>query len=257
MSATTERLKVGGQVATKIAVTVVALAAVGYGIFSLLSSPTFRIHKIEIVPSQDASLAVNFQPIRNELNARLSSVLGRYTWNVDIEDALARIEKDRRIKDARIRRILPDRLRIVVTPHVPIANVMGTRSDQLFPMARDGELLPPQSLAATGDRPILRGPEFLVQPDLRTQAVALLLALPTNGTLSRPNVSEIQFDKKVGFKMTVSPSGTDVLVGFNDFAEHAEHAQRVLDYLNDQHLTGRIIDARMDKKVVVKLRNAP
>ena len=253
MKAALGKLKIVGK--TIIAVT--AMAIIGYGIYVLVFSATFRIRSIDIVPSQDASLAVHFQPIRDALNVRLRSFLGQYTWDVDIENILAQIEKDRRVKDVKIRRILPDRLRVVVTPHTPIANIMGKRSDQLFPMARDGALLPPENIANAADRPILRGPEFLIHSELRNQAVALLLALPNDGALSRQNISEVQFDKQRGFTMTVSPSGADVWLGFDNFEEHASHAQRVLAYLNDQHLTGRIIDARMDKKVVVKLRNAP
>jgi len=241
----------------KISVGVLSLTMMGYSIYSLVTAPTFRIHALDIQLSQEASQGFNFEKIRDSLNLRLKPIIGQYTWNIDIQDVLTKIEKDLRIKDAKVRRVLPDQIEVTVTPFTPIANIVANRSDKAYPLARDGEVLPAIDIVDAPDSAILRGDIFLSDAALRKDAVALLSSLPEDGGVSGKHISEIQFDKKRGFVLTVAPSGTTIWVGFSDFAIHALRAQRVLDYLKDQHLTGRIIDARVAKKVVVKLRNEP
>jgi hypothetical protein len=46
-------------------------------------------------------------------------------------------------------------------------------------------------------------------------------------------------------------------MGFENFNRRAIQAHRVVEYLQREQLSGRIIDARYAKKVVVKLRNDP
>ncbi len=243
-------------VAVKVVVSLLAVSSIVYAIFALITSSVFRIQSLDILPVREPNVT-SFDKVKEALRVRLHPLLGQYIWHVDLESVLTEVEKNQLVKSAKIRRVLPNHLQIDVTLHVPIASVMGRRTSEVFPLARDGDLLPPLSLNDAINGPILSGMKFLIHPKLRKEAVRLLLALPKKGWLSLRNISEIYFDKTRGFAMTVSPSGADVWLGSKNFAQHELHAQRVLNYLADRHLTGRIIDARLDEKVVVKLRNAP
>jgi cell division septal protein FtsQ len=241
----------------KIAVATGFISAVIYLIISAAMSPLFRVSGLDIQLSEESSQGILFNKIKDTLDARFKNLRGEYVWKVDIEDVLRKVQGDLRVKEAKVTRLLPNRVLVSVTPYTPIASIMANSSDRMYPISRDGEVLPPLDAAEIPDGPILRGEMFLRDATLRQDALKLLLSLPEHGSLSLSQISELQFDKKRGFVMTVTPGGVDVWMGFSDYARHASQAQRVLDYLKVQRLTGRIIDARLGKKVVVRLRNAP
>ncbi len=241
----------------KIAVATGFISALVYLVFSAVTSPFFRVSDLDVQLSEDASQGVIFNKIKDTFETRFKYLRGRYVWQLDIADLLTKVQNDLRVKEAKVTRILPNKVLISVTPYTPIASIMTKSSDKLYPVARDGEVLPALETAETPDGPILRGEIFLQDQSARLNVLKLMLALPERGSLSLSQISEIQFDRKRGYILTASPGGIDIWMGAEDFTRHASQAQRVLDYLRTQQLTGRIIDARLSKKVVVKLRNAP
>lgn len=249
--------KLNFKVIGKTAVAAIFFAAIFYAGFTAITSPFFQVSDLTIELADEASQGMLFNKIKDTLDTRLRYLRGRYVWQVDIEEVLNKVQKDLRVKDAKVTRVLPNRILVSVTPFTPIASILTKTSDKLQPVARDGELLPALDATETPDGPILRGEIFVTDKNVRAEAIKLMLALPENGSLSISQISEIQYDKSHGFTLTATPGGTDVWIGFEDFTRHASQAQRVLDYLRSQQLTGRIIDARLGKKVVVRLRNAP
>ena len=93
--------------------------------------------------------------------------------------------------------------------------------------------------------------------EIRIGAVELLKALPESGSVSVHTAAEITYDSKKGYQILLSSSALQIWMGFDDFTSRISQTKRVVDYLESEKLSGRIIDARFGKKVVVKLRNAP
>jgi cell division septal protein FtsQ len=244
-------------VTVKITAALAVTSAIIYVAYMTLTNPFFKVSDLDIQLASEASQNILFAKIKDSLDTRLKSVKGQYVWQVDISDILGKVEKDLRVKDAKVTRVLPNKILISIIPHTAVGSVMGPSSDKLYPIARDGEVLPSVDVTESPDGPILRGEIFLQDELVRREALKLLLALPEKGSLSPQQISELHYDKKHGFSLVVSPGGTEVWMGFDDFTRHGSQAQRVLDYLINQRLTGRIIDARLGKKVVVKLRNQP
>jgi cell division protein FtsQ len=241
----------------KVTVTAMSLAMFIYVVYSTLTSPFFKITDLDIQLADDATQGILFTKIKDSLDTRFRNLRGQYVWQIDIADVLSKVEKDLRVKEAKVTRVLPNKILIAVTPFTPVGSIMGPSSDKLFPLARDGEVLPALDASEMPDGPILRGEVFLQEELVRREALKLLLELPDKGSLNSAHISEVNYDKKHGFSLTVAPGGIEVWMGFDDFTRHGSQAQRVLDYLINQRLTGRIIDARLSKKVVVKLRNQP
>lgn len=235
-------------------VTVLGLIAV---IYIFLTSPTFRIQPIEVKMVDEASYSQVFSKIKKPLDNLLSQFTGQFVWDLDLEKVMRVALSDLRIKDVKVSRTLPNRIQVLITPHMPILNVLGNKTRVLHPIARNGEVLPDVQATDAPDGPILRGEFFLHEKDLRMKAIELMLALQETGSLSQRTVSEISFDKKKGFQLYLQNSKLVVWVGSEDFKTRIGQAHRVVDYLQGEHLAGRIIDARYNKKVVVRLRNDP
>jgi len=241
----------------KVFIATVSTVGLIVGTFFFLKNSIFQIRQIEIELEQNAAHPYLFPKIQKSLEKNLAGLHGEYIWKVNLEKVLDKVSADLRVKDAKITRVLPQTIRVVVSPYTPIANVMTKTSDRLYPIARDGEILPAVPVLEAPDAPLLRGQIFLKDKSVRLKAIELMNALPETGRLSLHATSEISYDTKTGFKIRLSSSRSVVWMGFDDFATRISQAKRVVDYLETHKLSGRIIDARFGKKVVVKLRNEP
>ncbi|MCB0350336.1 MAG: FtsQ-type POTRA domain-containing protein [Bdellovibrionales bacterium] len=239
----------------KITIAFCTVVGILFGAYRFLTGNIFRIQDIEVELDNKASYNYIFPKIKETLDMRMMTLFGQYVWRVDLEKILKTVESDLRIKDAKITRVLPNTIHISVSPYTPIANILGKNTKQLYPVARDGEVLPPIAITDAPDGTILRGENFVKDRELRLSAIELLLALPESGSLSLKTVSEIYFHKKKGFQLRLQKSGAEVWMGSDKFAHRVSQAQRVVDYLEREQLTGRISDARYGKKVVVKLKS--
>ncbi|MEQ1664754.1 MAG: FtsQ-type POTRA domain-containing protein [Bdellovibrionales bacterium] len=241
-----------------IGFSIVALIIGGY---SFLSSRQFRVREVEIqlenMGENNAGYTFTFPKIKEELDLRLRSIMGINIWRVDLKKLLNLIESDSRVSSAKISRVFPDKISISILPHTPLANIMLHEKSNLIPVARSGEILSSVKREDATDSPILRGEIFLKDRTILSQALSILISLPESGTFSQKSISEIFYDKKNGFQLLTVPNGTRVWLGFDDFARRSNHARRVADYLQNENMSGRIIDARFRKKVVVRSRNEP
>jgi cell division septal protein FtsQ len=212
---------------------------------------------VDVALEQNAAHVYLFPKIKEALDQKLKPLYGQHILKIDLEKVLSAVEKDLRIKDATIARVLPNTIQVKISPYTPIANILSTRNNKFYPVARDGEVLPPVATSEVPDAPILRGEIFLKKEEIRIGAVELLKALPESGSVSVHTAAEITYDGKKGYQILLSSSALQIWMGFDDFASRISQAKRVVDYLESEKLSGRIIDARFGKKVVVKLRNAP
>ncbi len=245
------------KIISKLMVAAITIGGIIVGGYYFLHSSLFRIYNIDIQVEKNIAGYIPFDKLKESGEQKFKTLYGQYVWNVDLEKVLSVIEKDLRVKEAKVTRVLPNTIAIHIQPHMPVANILSPNSQKLYPVARDGEIMPPLSAGEALDSPILHGEIFLENLELRKKAIGLLMLLPEEGLLSLKTASEMTYDKKRGFELSLSPTGLKVYLGFDEFAQRISQAKRVVDYLDSEKLSGRIIDARFGKKVVVKLRNEP
>ncbi len=214
-----------------------------------------RLKAIQVVLSGGSQETALFKGIEADLSPRLAPFMSESLLRLSLRDVLREVYQDGRVQSARVRRVFPGKLEIVITPHQPVLVYLSARGE-LFPIARDGTLLPRASLVDIPDVPILRGGELAKEEGLkaRRKAVALLEDLPDRGLFSQLQLSEIHFQKEEGFELILL-NGLSVLVGQGDLGLKASQIEQVMKYLNEEEIGGRVIDARFSKKVVVKLRH--
>lgn len=240
-------------------ITIASLIVTGSvgGITYFMTRNFFRVKRVEITLADNNDPSYLFPKVQAALEEKLHNIYGQFVWQVDIQKVLAVIEQDRRVRDVFVTRVLPNTIRIVVEPQVAFANIMGNDSLIFYPLSQEGDVMPAVRAPDAPDGPILRGAKFLQSKEWRDEALKLLHTLPETGTFSRASISEIHMNDKSGLRMILKRSGSEVLIGSDDFKNRTSYVSRVIHYLDSERLSGRVIDARYSKKVVVKLRNEP
>ncbi len=215
-----------------------------------------KLGSVKVIMDASSDQAMLFQQIEPSLQKALSKFEGNWLWRVPLEDVLMKVEGDKRVQSAKITRVFPNRLEVSVLPHQP-AVAWVDEMGRFYPVAMDATLLPASPAQNVNDVPLLRGKAFKTDEELRAKALSLLNELPERGSLSKQKIAEITHSTKDGFALLLTEGGIEVRLGEGSISLKASRAERVINYLQDQRLRGRVIDARLAKKVVVRLRNDP
>lgn len=227
------------------------------GIIYLAFNPHWlKIESVQVELSADSNEDLLFQRIKTSLTPRLQYFVGRFFWDVPLSRVFELTEKDKRVRKVSVYREFPSRLRVVIEPHTPVLAYLSP-DNRIYPVATDATLLPALPIWEAPDLPVLRGEELKDEQNLREAALELFDSIPSEGSLRKKNVSEISHSKKEGFKVFISGVGSEVKMGDADFGLRISRVEKVLSYLDNQNIKGRVIDARFAKKVVVRVRNSP
>lgn len=233
----------------------------GAAIFSLIASGVyfgilngvFKIQEIELQAGQGEILA---DEVRAEWAARIKSLEGHYIWEKSIREISSKISKDPRVAEVQVKRRLPNRLKISLVTHQPFLMLMGKTGLPSF-VSNLGTIIPKKAGQKIPDVPVLRGMIFHKDEGKRRLAVKMMMDLGRYSSNFAQKISEIHFSDREGFWMNIAPAGVMVKLGEGQWVERSHLVERVLNYLDKHQLQARVIDARFDKKVVVRLHNAP
>ncbi len=220
-----------------------------------LHSPHFGISKIQ-VSSLDKEGQGYFNYFKNEIEADLLPFHKQLLWQINIRDIISKIKKKPWVQEARVRRVFPNKLEIDLALQKVGLIYISDRGER-YPISSEGSILPRISERHLPDVPLLRGRKFLDDADLREDALLLSSQLPITGPLSRPMLSEIFFSPRLGFELLLSESSFRVILGQDNYELKLKRVAKVIEYLNAKNIQGRVIDARYEKKILVRLRKAP
>lgn len=218
-----------------------------------LKSPMMQLQSIDIVLSPESKDAFLFERIHSSLQSSLAGYLGLPFWKLSLERVMNDIKKDQRVSSAEIQREFPHHMRVIIVPKKPLLAYMD-ETGRVYPVARDASLMPALSLKDVPNFPLLRGKDFLSDRHLREAAVQLIETIPVDGRFQRAVVSEILHSNKDGFDLFLANQVAEVKMGDGDFDLKVSRVEKVLGYLHNRGLKGRVIDARYAKKVVVRMR---
>ena len=225
------------------------------GFWFFINGRAMRLNTVEVVLDPDSHESFMFEKIQSGLQASLLQFTGLPFWKISLEEVMSEVRKDQRVRLARVQREFPHILRVIVVPQEPMLGFMDEQG-RIFPVARDATLMPALPLKDVPNFPLLRGKEFLTNIQLREQAVDLVASIPTEGRLQRNQISEILHNSKDGFSLFLANHSAEIKMGDDEFDLKASRVEKVLSYLHNRNLSGRIIDARFGKKVVVRVRGS-
>jgi cell division septal protein FtsQ len=198
------------------------------------------------------------EALKERLQNLLSGFTNRRIWEIDISEMRASILSDQWVSSVQVTRFFPNFLHVTVNSKEPLLIWVGPKGE-LIPVAEDASLLGVVPIDRLIDAPLLRGEIFSGQAgnQKRQKATKFVLGLPLKGPLSRRNISELTWTPEYGFELTLINPKVEIRLGDDPPSFKIARTTQVLNYLANNHLKSRVIDASFSKKVLVRLRKAP
>ncbi len=202
----------------------------------------------------EAQYSEYYKSLQYQLDEKIEHVKDQSIWNVSIYDLEMDLKNISWIKSAHIYRQIPNKLVVQLEYKKIIAN-LSKNNGELQPIASDSTLLEPAKISQSPAVPLLANEEFRKNDSLRFEVVSILSKLPGYGYLSQDTVSEVTWNGKKDFTLLLKNSLAKVRLNSDNTEIKVARVNKVLNYLDQNQIKSRVIDANFSKKVVVKLRN--
>lgn len=232
----------------------------GFAIWSLDQNGFFEIQTLDIQVNTQSDQKNYIKAYVNDLNQQLENFKGQSLWQVELSQVKVLLQQEKWIKEFRVYRTWPSTLSVEMTAQ-EIAFLYSDAKQMtkgvLRPMNMEGEFLPEVDTRQAPAKAFLKGEVFLKDMNKRKKAIELLRSMPAEGKMAVDQLSEVNYDSKVGFWISMIQSDMKVQLGDDQFSMKTARVSQVLDYLEKKNLKARVIDANLSKKVLVRLQQNP
>lgn len=237
---------------------VVLPSVIAGSMFWLNQKGFFNVSQVEIVLAEpQARTQSNFYaPLVEKLSARMAPFKGQSLWSLNLSQVVEILDSQSWIEIHSITRSWPSTLQVTLKPHDVKLVYLG-KNGKFIPIIEDGTFLESVDSRQAPDVTLLDGEIFLRKKELRGKAVKLIKEIPAEGSFSKKTISEIRYDSKDGFSVTMMKTGIQVKIGEEQVALKSARVAQVVDYLQTREFEARVIDANLSKKVLVRLRKDP
>lgn len=223
---------------------------VGGFLFHLNQKGFFDLQEVRVVLEGEMGASLHLKPLVEELESDMQTQKGRSLWTLDLSEISEVLEQKTWIEDHSLSREWPNALVVTLKPQEVKALLLSKK--QLVPVIHEGRLLNPIEAKLAPDVVVLEGAAF-ENETLRRKAVQVLSEIPEVGAFSRETISEMRWNRKEGFWVTMIRHSTEVKLGEEAVAIKAARLGQVLEYLNNRGMSARSLDANLSKKVLVRL----
>ena len=234
-----------------VAVGVLGMSAGFIFLYDLVTqAEVFSAQKIEIEGIRRLSRADIFE------QAKLKK--GVNIFSVNLPHTRKRLLGHPWIAEAKISRIPPDRLNIVLKEHSPVALI---RLDRTYIMNTEGEIFKPWTVSDPTQLPKIDGLEFEdlyvrgeeMSPPLKAVMDIIDLGKRKNSILPNSKLSAIQVDRDSGITIYAYRNKTEIKLGYGGYPGKYKILSTVLSYLNRQSefRAFRTIDLKKTNRIVV------
>lgn len=235
-----------------------------FGLFSFLlilsSSQKDWLRLQHLVVSQNSE-DFESEPLLNSsdpelvelIEEKLTAYLGTWLWRLPLAQIQNQVLDDVQVASVKVHRLFPNKLSIEVQKRSAILGLVVEGG--VLPVASDGTLLAKIPFKQAYQFPLLKGQQLSQSKELRKKVIDFYNQIPREGLFSQDSISEIQFTDGEGYRMILNQSQMQVFFLDEELGRKASRVEKVLRYLESESIKGRVIDARLSKKVVVRLRN--
>lgn len=224
-------------------------------ILYVLFFPLSKIHSIQIKTDKGITQTKAYQKKEKELWSYLQKHKGRYLWKVNLKEVAKQAESINLDWELSIKRKYPNQLLVFLNQKKTFVILLA--DDQTFYSVSHNGSLGNQINRLKGlNFPVLRGKAFEESLELRQRILGLLNGLPRAGqTFSSNNISEILYHKNNNsFLFYLSSQPLILELAGRPSSKKIENIDFVLSYLKKMGREQGFIDARLDKKIIVKKR---
>ena len=231
-------------------------AIVVLSLYSLEREGFFKIDRIQLNTSVKTSQKVYIKPYVESLNQKMEIFKGQSLWKFSLTQISEILKSEAWISQFRISRSWPSGIEIEIEPHHIAFLIQSKESKGLtefYPVTDSGSLLNKVDSKQAPPVAVIRQDQFLKNQKIREGVIAILKSLPSSGKLQSAQVSEIGYDKKDGYWLSLIQSEMKIKYGEDQFEIKSTRVSQVIDYLENRDLKARVIDANLSKKVLVRL----
>jgi cell division protein FtsQ len=229
---------------------------VGFSFWQLDQNGFFNVDRIDIVIEDTPATPQYLQSWVAELDKNLEQFRGVSLLKIDLQRVSDLVTAKKWVENVTLSRRFPSQIRVQLNTK-EVQYVLVTRNGKLYPVVKDGSLLDAVDTRQAPDSPLLIGDLLEKNEQLRKKSVEALAQIPEMGAFSRKTISEVRFDPKEGFWMTLMKTGIKVKMGEDQISLKSDRDSQVIDYMSAHQFEARVIDANLSKKVLVRLRKDP
>lgn len=233
---------------------VVLPGAVAGFLYHLNQKGFFNLEQIHIVLEDSPNRSLHLKPLVDDLDKSLEMYRGQSLWSLEMRDLSKTLSTQNWIADHSLSREWPRSVVVKIRPQEVKALYFSTQKS-LVPVIEQGKFLAPIEAKLAPDVVVLEGKVF-EDEEFRKKAVKVLEEIPDKGSFSKSTISEMRWNQKDGFEMTMVKSAVEVKIGEDAIALKAARLGQVLEYLNNRGMHVKSLDANLSKKVLVRLEDS-
>lgn len=227
------------------------LVVVGLGLLLqlLVASDLFRIEQVTIVGGAQLE--------QDQILALSDIQVGVSTFALDLELIGRKIEENPWVRSARVERIFPRQVNIVVEERVPTAII---NLGYLYYLDQQGEVFKVLGREDSLDFPVVTGFErsdLLAVPrlghDQLKLVVALIADLKQRTSFNLDQVSEIHQEQNGGLTLFTLTGGVKVKLGEGGLPNKLDRLERIYARLKPRLELLDYIDLNVDKRIIVRI----
>ena len=231
------------------------LTAVSLGIFlsCLLLFSFSKIHFIDLKADTKIKTQALYVRVKPKILVYLDSYKGRYLWSVKLKKIAKKVESIYLGGEVQVQRKFPNRLMVFLKEKADFLLLL--KQDHFFySVSQDGRIGSKKNRQESLNFPILRGKAFEENFKLRQKVIEILLRLSkTEDFFSKENISEILYkDDSKSLLFYLVSDYFIVELKTSPSLKKIKNIEFVLNYLRNQGRIKALIDARLDKKILVK-----
>ena len=215
--------------------------------------PFSRISLVDLNIDEKLKIDRFYVKKEKEILSYLESYKGKFLWQVNLKDLVKKTNAFYLGLSAYAVRRFPNRL-ILVLKKKRTALLLLKDGGDFFSISNKGEIGGERNPEESFDFPILRGELFWDKLQLRERALSILSSIPKKGPFfSVQNISEISYNKtndSLLFHLISVPFILELKKQVQP--KKMKNINFVLNYLFQKDSQRGFIDARLDKKIIVK-----
>lgn len=215
---------------------------------------TIDVVQVDLGEDEKKQIPEAYEDYFKSFKSNLSKFDGENLWDIDLKLVKEFALKEPWIESVEIYRRLPQTLRLEVKPKSSIA-IYLTSQGNLHLLSSDGKILPKINQTKSPRLPVIQNAKIIKDGKNKEKIVAVLNEIASEGHLKLESIAEVHLGSKNEVLLTDLNTKSLIKLGNGNVGIKSARVAKVLEYLDQNNLKGRVIDADFSKKVLVKLRN--
>ena len=224
-------------------------------VFVLRKATSTATH-LSLFRLREVTISGNRVVSEDRIRSLAQLLVGRNIFEMDLAEAATEILREPMVKEVRLSRKLPDRLKISIEEREPIALLARER---LYGVDREGVLLPPFSPSTMPDLPIFTSigrdttkPGGVLQSARLKEGIQLLEEIRKRDPGFINVISEINLGSREGLTLYLINGSMKVKWGRGDFGRKIAVLRAALNQIPSDRRFPRMLDLRFEGQVVAR-----